>query len=291
MMTSPFTMHFDAPRSISFTPDGTMILVESDGNRVAAITPAGEYTPVAGAGERGFSGDSGPALDALLSAPMDAIALPDGSILIADFGNNRVRKLVRPVAAEITAAVLRIVHGATGREGPLASGQIAKISGLDFTADDEIRFGEEPAMVLAKAPAEVTVIVPEALRGAESAPVVVVRNGEVVGLGTVELTENAPGILNVRNADGTTNSLENPALRGSVVTLRATGIQRDAEALTVLLGPYSADVLSVETAVDEPGIILIKARVPNGFVPAGDLPLVVRVRDAQSPPGFIVSLN
>jgi hypothetical protein len=48
-------------------------------------------TTVAGNGTAGFGGDGDAATGASLNQPRDVAALPDGSFLVADTGNNRIR--------------------------------------------------------------------------------------------------------------------------------------------------------------------------------------------------------
>lgn len=73
--------------------DGTGILVaESGGNRLLRVE-GGEVEVLAGTGEGGFSGDGGPAEEATFQWPADMLRLDDGSILVADMQNARVRVL------------------------------------------------------------------------------------------------------------------------------------------------------------------------------------------------------
>ena len=51
-------------------------------------------TTVAGTGSPGFSGDSGPARRARLNTPQAIAVGPDGSVFIADTGNDRVRRII-----------------------------------------------------------------------------------------------------------------------------------------------------------------------------------------------------
>jgi hypothetical protein len=48
---------------------------------------------VAGSGSAGYSGDGGPATEAELATPTGVAAEPGGGFLIADSGNNRVRRV------------------------------------------------------------------------------------------------------------------------------------------------------------------------------------------------------
>ena len=53
----------------------------------------GVITRVAGTGTAGNSGDDGPATDAQLNGPFGVAVTADGGFLIADTGNNEVRKV------------------------------------------------------------------------------------------------------------------------------------------------------------------------------------------------------
>ncbi len=60
----------------------------------ACVDPEpGILCTVAGSGGSGHSGDDGPALEAELSLPQDALADPDGGLFIVDWNNHRVRRL------------------------------------------------------------------------------------------------------------------------------------------------------------------------------------------------------
>jgi YD repeat-containing protein len=71
-------------------------------------------TTVAGTGAAGFSGDTGPAARARLSGPTDLAVGEDGSLYIADQGNNRIRR-VDPDGRITTVA-------GTGNAGVFADG-------------------------------------------------------------------------------------------------------------------------------------------------------------------------
>ncbi len=76
---------------ISPTSGGGYLLTSD--SRVFRVSASGIVSVVAGNGERGFSGDGGPATDAELCYPADAVEEPDGGVLIADAGNNRIRRV------------------------------------------------------------------------------------------------------------------------------------------------------------------------------------------------------
>ena len=81
--------------SVTACADGSVIFVEDGCNRIRRVTPDGLVETVAGQGDRGFRGDGGPAIAALLKNPAGCAIGPDGSIYVADVYNHRIR-CVRP---------------------------------------------------------------------------------------------------------------------------------------------------------------------------------------------------
>ncbi len=82
------------PRGIWFDSiRGELYIAETGGHRIRKIDSEGIITTVAGIGEPGYSGDGGPATEAMLNSP-STIALDDAGILyIGDDGNRRVRRV------------------------------------------------------------------------------------------------------------------------------------------------------------------------------------------------------
>lgn len=85
------------PEPIAIDDAGNVYVPDEQNHRVRRIDgTTGVITTVAGSGPRGFTsgafaGDGGPATEARLYAPSDVIVNPDGSFLILDGGNDRVR--------------------------------------------------------------------------------------------------------------------------------------------------------------------------------------------------------
>jgi sugar lactone lactonase YvrE len=70
-----------------------LYLTEWLGHTVLKIGANGSATTIAGTGAAGFSGDGGPATAAQLYGPSAVAIANDGTVYIADSGNNRVRKV------------------------------------------------------------------------------------------------------------------------------------------------------------------------------------------------------
>jgi uncharacterized protein (TIGR03437 family) len=81
------------PLGMAMDSLGNLYFADGDNNRVRRISPGGVITTVAGNGPGRFAGDQGPAVGASLNIPEDVAFDGAGNLLIADAGNNRIRKV------------------------------------------------------------------------------------------------------------------------------------------------------------------------------------------------------
>jgi len=81
------------PNGVSVDKAGDLLITEIGANRVFKWSASKDIDLVAGAAEAGFSGDGGPAAKARFSAPHDVAVALDGTILIADTYNHRIRRI------------------------------------------------------------------------------------------------------------------------------------------------------------------------------------------------------
>ena len=92
------------PTSVAVMPDGGYVVSSWNWSNVRRVSPTGTITTLAGGnGLNGFSGDGGPATKAQLNLPMGVAVQADGSVLIADSNNFRIRK-VSPTGVITTVA-------------------------------------------------------------------------------------------------------------------------------------------------------------------------------------------
>jgi len=87
------TARLSAPVRVAFDAAGNLFIADSANNRIRKVTPGGTITTVAGTGQSGSQGDGGPATSARLKTPYDVLPAPDGSLYIADRGNQKIRKV------------------------------------------------------------------------------------------------------------------------------------------------------------------------------------------------------
>ncbi len=81
----------DLPRGIALEPGGGFVFADAFAHVVRRVWPDGTITTVAGTGGEGFSGDGGPAASAEFDQPHGVAITTDGTLLIADALNNRIR--------------------------------------------------------------------------------------------------------------------------------------------------------------------------------------------------------
>ncbi|HEX6714732.1 MAG TPA: hypothetical protein VF066_15175 [Thermoleophilaceae bacterium] len=101
------TAALNNPSAVSATADGGLLIADYKNNRIRKVSSSGVITTVAGTGTAGFSGDNAVATSAALNAPVGVTALSDGSFLIADSGNNRIRTVS-------TSGVIATIAGTGG---------------------------------------------------------------------------------------------------------------------------------------------------------------------------------
>lgn len=82
---------------------GNVYIADSQNNRIRKVDTTGIITTVVGTGVAGYSGDGGPAVNAELNEPIGVTISPSGDLYIADYMNNRIRKMTIPNTAGINS--------------------------------------------------------------------------------------------------------------------------------------------------------------------------------------------
>jgi hypothetical protein len=101
---------------IAALPDGGFLVADGS-SRILRLSPSGAITRIAGQTRRnGDGGDGGPATSASLTLPKGVAVAADGSVLIADAGNNRVRRIAPDGTITTVAGIGK--PGFSGDGGP-----------------------------------------------------------------------------------------------------------------------------------------------------------------------------
>ena len=111
--------------SIAVAPDGTLFVSDDEAHRVRIIEPDGTIDTYAGTGEKGDSGDTGPAVEARLNHPEGLALDAEGNLYVADTINHRIRRV------DATTGLIETVAG-TGTQGDGGDGGPATEAELRF---------------------------------------------------------------------------------------------------------------------------------------------------------------
>jgi sugar lactone lactonase YvrE len=82
-----------APMGLALDAGGNLFIADETDGYILRLGANGIFTAVAGNGHSGFSGDGGPATNALLNGPHGLAVDALGDLFIADTGNNRIREV------------------------------------------------------------------------------------------------------------------------------------------------------------------------------------------------------
>jgi uncharacterized protein (TIGR03437 family) len=117
---------------------GNLYFTDIDNHTIRRITPAGIVSLVAGkTGQSGFSGDGGPARDALLFGPVAVAVDAAGNVYINDGGNRRIRKITIATGVISTIAGNGLA-GFAGDGGPAIEARLNTPQGIAVDKDGNV---------------------------------------------------------------------------------------------------------------------------------------------------------
>jgi sugar lactone lactonase YvrE len=114
------------PTALEFDEDGSLLIADTRNHAVRRLLTDGSIETVAGTGLEGSSGDGGSAAEAQLDQPNGLAFAPDGSLMIADRGNFKIRRVTRDGRIDTVAG--------TGTKGYAGDGADALHADLGFIA-------------------------------------------------------------------------------------------------------------------------------------------------------------
>jgi sugar lactone lactonase YvrE len=115
-------------------PGGNLYL--STSAQVFKIDTSGVLSVIAGRGLSGFSGDGGPATSATLASPQGVAVDSVGNVYLADFHNQRVRRV--DTSGIITTVAGNGSYGFSGDGGPATSASLARPAWVAVDASDNL---------------------------------------------------------------------------------------------------------------------------------------------------------
>ncbi|HUE00807.1 MAG TPA: hypothetical protein VMR62_14640 [Bryobacteraceae bacterium] len=327
------------PSAVAVDADENIYIADTGNNRVRLVTPDGNIATIAGTGVAAYTGDTGPALQVALFNPGGLAVDSQGDVWVADTGNNRVRMLAASqtvVTPPPQLTPITLANSASLLPGPLAPGEIFSIFGSGIGPQTavagaydssgmlstmlgtlQVLFNSTPAPLYYAQFQQINAQVPYEMAGQTSAQLQVMYQGTTVAEMQVSLADASPALFTLNygagnavvvNQDGTINSDQNPAPRGSIVVLYATGGGQTSPAgvtgqpatkpyplpalpISLTMADIPANILFAGDAPGFVGLMQINAQVPSGFVPTGDLPVVLYVGTYQSPAGVTIAVD
>jgi len=81
------------PADVKVDGDGNLYIADDINNRIRKVTTAGTISTLAGCGLAPYGGDGGAAILAKIFSPSGIAIDANGNVYIADYGNNRIRKV------------------------------------------------------------------------------------------------------------------------------------------------------------------------------------------------------
>ena len=115
---------------------GNLYIADTFSDRIRRVDSTGTITTVAGSGERGYSGDGGPAVQAQLAIPSSIALDGDGNLYIADRFNHRIRLV--DSTGTITTVAGTGEEGFSGDGGPATEARLGSPSGVAVDGDGNL---------------------------------------------------------------------------------------------------------------------------------------------------------
>ncbi|MGH9039878.1 MAG: hypothetical protein ACRDZ3_06570 [Acidimicrobiia bacterium] len=133
------------PHSVAVDSAGDVYIADSANHVIRKVDATGTIVTVVGAGgQSGDSGDGGPGTQALIQGPKGIVLDNRGGLLIADSGNDRIKRF------DLATGVVTLVagtgdSGSTGDGGPATEAQLSEPRTLAVGPDGSIYVAEPKA--------------------------------------------------------------------------------------------------------------------------------------------------
>lgn len=130
----------ERPQDVAVDADGNVYITDAVNNRIRRVDASGTITTVAGTGEAGYSGDGGPAVDAMLANPVEIIIGPGGDIYFSSDDNHAIRRV--DASGIITTVAGTGDSGYSGDGGPANAAELRYPSGILLDLEGNLYIGD-----------------------------------------------------------------------------------------------------------------------------------------------------
>lgn len=332
-----------SPLTLNFTYQaGSGSLPAAQNLQVTSTTGVGQYTVTATSGTSGLlavtpvSGSTPGTVAVTVNQSVLATLAPGtytGTVTVAGLtGGSQTIAVTVTVTAALPPAVTTVVNAASNTPGTVSPGEIVTIYGtnigpitgvgLQLTSGGQVSttlgntvltFDGIPAPLIYASSGQINAIVPYEIAGRVTTNVVIQRNGLVSPALQLRVADTAPAIFSssqtgngqgaILNFNSSVNSAQNPAAKGTVVQIFATGEgaltpQVATGAVTSSTGPtFPKPIVSVSVTIgglpatvtyagEAPGLVSgvlqVNAIVPTGLTSSGPQTVVLTVGGASN---------
>jgi DNA-binding CsgD family transcriptional regulator/sugar lactone lactonase YvrE len=134
------TAQLDWPIGLALDAKGNVYIADTENNRIRKVDALGTITTVAGDGHDGDSGDGGNATEARLNIPFGVAVAADGTLVIADTGNNRLREVT--VSGQILPLAGNDLDGFAGDGAPAIAALLSAPEAVAFDKAGNLFFAD-----------------------------------------------------------------------------------------------------------------------------------------------------
>jgi uncharacterized protein (TIGR03437 family) len=201
---------------------------------------------------------------------------------------------------------------------PIATQPVSSVTST-MLGGTSVLFDGAPAPLLYAAPNQINAIVPYGISGQNSTQMSITSGGQLIAGFSLSVVASAPALFTldgtglgsgaILNQDSTVNSPSNPASRGSVVVLYATGVgamvptPTDGQVTGNILAYPSLPVSVTMEGIDAEilyagaapglvaGVVQVNVRVPQTVAPGVAVPVSITVGTASSPAGVVMAVQ
>lgn len=231
---------FNTPVGIAVDAQGTVYVADQNNHKIRTITPGGQVSTLAGTGTAGAT--DGPVASAQFNKPSGVAVGPDGTVYVADKGNNKIRQIRNGQVTTLAGT------GTAGRvDGAPTSAQFNQPTGIAIDGSGSLYIADQGSFTVR-----------------------VIRSGQVAtlaGTGALGSADGAAGsasfntptgvavdaLGNVYVADENNNKIRLISPNGQVSTFAGSGVAGAVNGT----GPQIRFYLPYSVAVDARGTVYV----------------------------------